>query len=449
MKPHSLQGRLLTLVLGAMAVVWLGAAAAIWFDARHELDELLDSHLAQAAALLVAQQTHSPEDEDEEEKERTAEDALVPSRYARRVAFQVWHEGRLVLHSPSASLEPLTTLEQGFETRRIGDTTWRIHAARGAERDVRVYVAEQTDSRSSILLALLRSMLWPMALALPLLALLAWWAVRQGLLPLQRLSAGLAQRPPQSLEEVRLDDPPAEMKPLVTALNGLFARIAALLESERRFTADAAHELRTPITAIRAQAQVALGSVDSDERRHALLATLEGCDRATRLVEQLLTLARLEATPSSGTVQTDLGRVARQVVADLAGGAIANDQSIELDAPEHCLLGADETLLAVLLRNLVDNAIRYSPRSSRIRIAASQTPEATTLRVDDSGPGLTEAQLARLGERFFRVPGSDQPGSGLGWSIARRIAAVQGAVLSASRSAALGGLAVSVVWPRR
>ena len=274
---------MLALVLGGMAAVWLGAAATIWVDARLELDELLDSHLAQAAALLVAQQTHSPEEN--EEDEGTVDDTPVPSRYARRVAFQVWHEGRLVLHSPSAPLDPLTTLDHGFETRQIGDSTWRIHAARGAERDVRVYVAEQTDSRSNILRALLRSMLWPMAVALPLLALLAWWAVHHGLLPLQRLSAALALRPPQALEEVRLDDPPAEMKPLVAALNGLFARIGALLESERRFTADAAHELRTPITAIRAQAQVALGSDTTAERRHALLATLEGCDRATRLVE--------------------------------------------------------------------------------------------------------------------------------------------------------------------
>ena len=438
---------MLALVLGGMAAVWLGAAATIWVDARLELDELLDSHLAQAAALLVAQQTHSPEEN--EEDEGTVDDTPVPSRYARRVAFQVWHEGRLVLHSPSAPLDPLTTLDHGFETRQIGDSTWRIHAARGAERDVRVYVAEQTDSRSNILRALLRSMLWPMAVALPLLALLAWWAVHHGLLPLQRLSAALALRPPQALEEVRLDDPPAEMKPLVAALNGLFARIGALLESERRFTADAAHELRTPITAIRAQAQVALGSDTTAERRHALLATLEGCDRATRLVEQLLTLARLEAAPASGSAGTELGRVARGVVADLAGGALAHDQSIELDAPEPCALPVDETLLAVLMRNLVDNAIRYSPAGSRIRVAARQTATATTLQVEDSGPGLTDAQLARLGERFFRVPGSDQPGSGLGWSIARRIAAVQGAVLSASRSSALGGLSATVVWPRR
>jgi two-component system, OmpR family, sensor histidine kinase QseC len=443
--PRSLQGRLLALVLGAVALVWLGAAVAIWFDARHELDELLDGHLAQAATLLIAQQVHGEGDDEHEDREYDA--TPPPSRYGTRVAFQVWHEGRLALRSPSAPSEPLSRHTRGFETRDIDGTAWRVVAAQGAEHDVQVYVAEQLASRGAILWALLRSMLWPMALALPLLALLAWWAVRRGLAPLQRLSATLAQRPPQALDDVQLDDPPAEMQPLVAALNGLFTRIASLIESERRFTADAAHELRTPIAAIRAQAQVALGSRGGDEQHHALRATLEGCDRATRLVEQLLTLARLEAAPDTANTRTDLSRLARRVIADLAGNALAQQQTIELDAPDACELRADETLLGILLRNLVDNAIRYSPAGARVRIAITGTPTHTTLCVEDSGPGLTDEQRARLGERFFRVLGNDQPGSGLGWSIARRIATVQAATLSASRSAALGGLAVTVVWP--
>jgi two-component system sensor histidine kinase QseC len=237
------------------------------------------------------------------------------------------------------------------------------------------------------------------------------------------------------------------MQPLVAALNGLFARISTLIESERRFTADAAHELRTPIAGIRAQAQVALGSHNGDEQRHALLATLEGCDRATRLVEQLLTLARLEAAPEAANTRTDLSRLARRIIADLAGKALSQKQAIELDAPDTCELRADETLLGILLRNLVDNAIRYSPAGARVRITITRTTSHTTLCVEDSGPGLTDMQRERLGERFFRVLGNDQPGSGLGWSIAQRIAAVQAATLSASRSAALGGLAVTVVWP--
>jgi two-component system sensor histidine kinase QseC len=445
MNGRSLQGRLLVLVLGAVALVWLGAAMAIWFDARHELDELLDGHLAQAAALLIAQQVHG---ESNEHEERESDATPPPSRYGSRVAFQVWHEGRLSLHSPNAPGPALARHTQGFETRQIDGVAWRVVAAQGAEHDVQVYVAEQLASRGAILWALLRSMLWPMALALPLLALLAWWAVRRGLAPLQRLSSTLAQRPPHGLEAVQLDGSPAEMQPLIAALNGLFARITALIESERRFTADAAHELRTPIAGIRAQAQVALGSQGGAEQRRALEATLEGCDRATRLVTQLLTLARLEATATPPSACTDLSALARRVLADLAGPALARRQNLELDAPALCPLRADDTLLGILLRNMVDNALRYSPAGARVCVAITRNASHTTLTVEDSGAGLSDAQRARLGERFFRVLGGDQPGSGLGWSIARRIAAVQAATLSASRSAALGGLAVTVVWPQ-
>ena len=328
MRPfRSLQGRLLTLVLGAVALVWLATAVATWSDARHELDELLDNHLSQAAALLVAQQAHGADDDD-----RGFEAAPPPGRYATHVAFQVWHEGQLVWRSPGAPTTALAHHDHGFETQQIDGTAWRVVAARGAEHDVQVYVAEQLDSRAEILRALMRSMLWPIAVAMPLLALLGWWAVHRGLAPLQRLSAGLAQRAPHALDRMQLDDTPTEMQPLLNALNGLFERIAALLESERRFTADAAHELRTPITAIRAQAQVALGAEAGEERRHALLATLEGCDRATRLVAQLLTLARLEAAPEAARTNTDLSRLARRVVAELAGSALDKQQSIELDA---------------------------------------------------------------------------------------------------------------------
>jgi two-component system sensor histidine kinase QseC len=180
--------------------------------------------------------------------------------------------------------------------------------------------------------------------------------------------------------------------------------------------------------------------------------TLAGCDRATRLVEQLLTLARLESTTASTAASgsnVDLSAVTRRIAAELAPTALARRQSLELDAGASCPVTGDEILVGVLVRNLIDNALRYSPDGARVHVRVALASQQAELRVEDSGAGMTEQDVVRLGERFFRVLGSDQPGSGLGWSIVRRIANVFGAQIKVSRSELLGGLAVCVCWPAR
>jgi two-component system sensor histidine kinase QseC len=439
-KLRSMQARLLAMLLGLAGLVWLCAALLTWADARHELDELLDGHLAQAAALLVVQADGDDDD---------VGDVPLSHKYAPQVAFQVFIDGQLVTRSNNVGKAPIASAESGFSTVVMDDgKSWRVFVTAESSRKVRVFVAERIESRQAILWAILRSMLWPLLVALPALAVAGWWSVRQGLSPLRALSQSLATRAPFALEPVTVADMPREMQPLVGALNTLLQRLNAMVESERRFTADAAHELRTPIAAIRAQAQVALGAAeDYDQRAHALNATLAGCDRATRLVDQLLTLARLERQPAKPTMPVNASSLSQRIAADLAPAALNRGQTLELDAPAPCSVAADETLLGVLIRNLLDNALRYSPDGARIAVSLRHTPAGCTLVVQDSGPGLSDAALQRLGERFFRVLGSDQPGSGLGWSIVKRIADVQGATVTAARSVALGGLMVTLVWP--
>lgn len=447
-RARSLQLRLLVWVLALVTLVWLSAAVLTWFDAQHELDELLDGHLAQTASLLIEHQRTSQLVSSVAASSVDAYDDPAPRhKYAFSVAFQVFHEGVLVARSAHVGSVPMSSLRAGFETMKLADgTQWRVFATRGHETDVRVLVAEQTELRDDILWAVLGSVLKPLLFALPALVLAICLAVRRGLKPLRELGHAVAQRQPQATQAIRVADAPLEVQSLVSALNELFERIAQMVDAERRFTADAAHELRTPIAAIRAQAQVALAAQEP-ERAHALHNTLAGCDRATRLVEQLLTLARLEASAGTQRDRVDLGRLARDVAAELVPQALTRQQQLELDAPATTIrVRGNDILLGVLLRNLLDNALRYSPGGAAVHISVHRQGDTVNLQVHDSGPGLTDAQMAQLGQRFFRVLGSDQPGSGLGWSIVRRIAQVHGAQVQVARSARLGGLSVQVVF---
>ncbi|OWW18244.1 ATP-binding protein [Noviherbaspirillum denitrificans] len=440
--PRSLQGQLVALVLAVVLGVWCAVAAITWIDARHELDELLDGHLAQAAALLVAQQAGELSDDHHDR------DLPALHRYSPKVAFQVFHEGRLVLRSANAPAKPMIAREKnfrsGFDTVTLDGDAWRVFAAYGAEQDVQVYVGEHAGSRIAILRAVLRSTLWPMALALPFLGLAIWWAVYSGIAPLRRLGSALASRRPDTLDPVAPGNTTTEIVPIVDALNDLFGRIHALLMSERRFTADAAHELRTPIAAIRAQAQVALAETDDALRSRALHHTLEGCDRAARLVEQLLMLSRMDANTVPSMENVDLTSLCRQVAGELAPRAIGKNQVLAFSGNTPCIIRGNEALLAALIRNLVDNAIRYSPDPAQVNVSVARHADKVVLKVEDSGPGMSEADIRKLGERFFRVLGTGENGSGLGWSIVRRIAAAHNLELQVGRSATLGGLAVSI-----
>lgn len=433
---RSLQSRLTRLLLGLFATVWLATTVLAWFDARHEVEEILDSHLAQAAALLVAQPPQAPE--------AGAQARIftpVLHRYAAKTALQVWADGQLLLRSATAPEQPLAPQARpGFQTVTLGEQPWRVFVTAGGLPGQQVQVGQAVAARDDVLWAMWRSTLWPLLLALPLLGLGLWVVVRHALRPLHALGQTLHARSPDALQQhIPEQGLPLEMRPMVQALNQLFVRIESLLASERRFTADAAHELRTPIAAIRAHAEVALRASTEAQRQQALSRTLTGCDRATHLVTQLLMLSRLEAEAMPALRTVDLALVARQVLAELAPRALAQGQQLSLEAAQGWSLQGDEALLAVLLRNLVDNALQHAGAGAQIQLSVQQAQRTMQLCVDDSGPGLAAADLARLGERFFRPAGTRASGSGLGWSIASRIALAHGLQLDAQRSTRLGG----------
>lgn len=285
---------------------------------------------------------------------------------------------------------------------------------------------------------LIETLLTPLLFGLPLLAAWIWFATRRGLAPLDAIAAEVGQRAPERLEPLMPAAAPREIRPLLGALNDLLSRVEQALDNERRFTADAAHELRTPLAALSAQAQVAQRARDAAEREQALAQIVAGSRRAGHLVDQLLTLARLDPATPPALTPVRLDALAAEVCADHGAAALDKDIALELDAPQEVVVAGNADLLRILLRNLLDNALRYTPPGGRVEVGIA--PGA--LRVDDSGPGIPAGERANVLQRFYRLAGQEIAGSGLGLSIVARIAELHGARLALADGCGTPGLGV-------
>ncbi|MEW5787492.1 MAG: ATP-binding protein [Pseudomonadota bacterium] len=433
----SLRRRLLAMILGGVTLGWLTTLALTYRDAHHEIDALADAQLVQAAQTLLAL---AGEYDDDDDVADLGEDG---HKYRKHLAFQLWDEaGRLLLRSPGAPAGPFTQ-EDGF-SQAPGHHPWRFYARWDGEHRLRVVVAEDHRVREQLSGHIAGRLLLPALGGLPLLGLWVWFATRRGLAPLDAVADQVAQRAPDRLEPLVPASAPTEIRPLLNALNGLFARVETTLDKERRFTADAAHELRTPLAALAAQAQVARRARDDAERDQAIDQIAAVSRRASRLVDQLLTLARLDPGTPIARADTRLDLLAAQVCADLGATALDKGIGLELDAPAPLTVRVNADLLAILLRNLVDNAIRYTPPGGQVRVAVAADVVGPTLTVRDSGPGIPPGQREEALARFHRLAGQDSEGSGLGLSIAARIAELHGARLTLGEGMGTPGLAVSL-----
>lgn len=439
-QPASLKRRLLIPALTAITLVWLGATAFTYLDAREEFDEVLDAHLAQAAALLVVQATHEI---DELETEHTP----LLHKYARRVAFQVWEKGQqLRLHSANAPQQPLANKERGFSDTIVDGKRWRVFSTWDESGEYLIQVAERSDVREKLARGIAGNLLRPLWFSLPLLALLLWIAIMRGLRPLDKLAREVEQREPDNLAALDASSAPREVVPLIERLNRLFVRIDASMQKERRFTADAAHELRTPVAAIKAQAQVARAAVGETERIHALDNAILGCDRAAHLIEQLLTLARVDTLDRAIAEPCQLRDIASETIAALAPAALEKGVQLELLAGDEATVRGNPGLLRILLRNLLDNSIRHTPPGTSVQVSITHEPGAACLSVGDNGPGIPEQERDKVLERFYRPLGTQASGSGLGLSIIKRIAEVHGASMQMQPVSEGQGLRVTVCF---
>ncbi len=443
-RPPSIQSRLILLVLGALLAVELVSGWTGYRRALHEADELLDAQLVQYAQIMLSLAHEGRDDE-----VRLPDIKAHP--YQSKLMFQIWDmkgAPRLMLRSPEAPHQwPQGVKPSGYSEVTLAGHAWRFYVAKGDNGYV-VLAAHDLHIHQELASQIALSNMSPYLLAVPILAVLLLLAIRRGLKPLHALAADLSARDPQRLDELPEAGLPRELRPPVRAMNQLFGRIRMAMDKERRFTSDAAHELRTPIAALRAQLQVAERTPDPEERQAAIAKALSGTSRMTHLVAQLLALARLEAeTADKPDANVNLADLLHEVVAGLAHQAGSRGIQVKIDTDPNCVLSGNAELLRVLLRNLIDNAIRYVPDTGRVRVGLAREGGCVVLTVADNGPGVAVAERDMLGQRFHRFGARTVEGVGLGLSIARRIAELHGAELAFGEGLEGRGLGVRVRFP--
>lgn len=428
-----LRRRLLLRLLGGVGLCWLVAMVASLYKAHHEIDEMFDAQLVVLAdTLAVMSDAIAHEDDDDAGFEMMAPDHA----YGQTMRFQIFdRDERLLLYSRDAGRTarvPVDArLHKGFFDAQE-DGQWRYFSRWNREQSRRIVVGDRHEPRLKIAFEIAGRMLLPALLGLPLLALWVWLATRRELEPLRAIATHIASRDARRLDPVIPETAPLEVRPLIEELNDLLARLDNALLAERQFTADAAHELRTPLAALVAQVDVAALARDVAERDHALAQIRVGVARSAHLVEQLLTLSRVDAGEALGEpVALRLDELMAEVAAAAGTAAIDKDQQLSLVADAPAVIPGHPVLLRLLLRNLIDNAIRYTPAGGEIELTVTPVGSEWQLSVSDNGPGIPPAQREAALKRFVRLGDDAQQiaGSGLGLAIVARIAQVHGARL--------------------
>jgi two-component system OmpR family sensor kinase len=435
---HSLRGRLLRFLMAAITIAAIAQASIAYRTALRDADQIFDYHMQQMAlslrsgAPLSNLDARAGADGDGENS-----DLLV----------QVWTpDGVQVFRSFSRARLPQRAV-LGFSNVRANGTTYRIFSIQTSTQTVQV--AQDMAVRRNMAGNLALRTVGPIALMMPILMLVVWWVVSGSLEPVARVRSQVAARQADDLSPVSEAGLPDEVRPLVQELNLLFGRVKTAFDAQQHFVADAAHELRTPLAALKLQAQSLERADNADARGLAVARLTAGIERATRLVEQLLVLARQEASAAGGARldAVSLADLARRTVGEMAGVAQAKGVDLGLHHADQASVNGQADALTILMRNLVDNAIKYTPPGGTVDLEVRKTAGAASVLVEDSGPGIPAEERERVVDRFYRIAGSEASGSGLGLAIINAIAERHGAILTLGQSARLGGLSARVDFP--
>lgn len=397
-----------------------------YHDSSHEIAEVYDAHLAQNARLLQGVMSLPVVGNDRQALYQAFNDALSQSGagnpghpYESKLAFSVWSDdGQLRVRSPSAPQLSSPPRVPGFHTVTSAGQKWRVFVLPVPTHKLVIWVGERYDVRGDLVDRIVRHTLLPFLAGSLALALLVWLAIGWGLQPLQNMARVIRARHADSLEPLQLVPLPRELEPMQAALNRLLSQVETLLQREHRFIADAAHEMRTPLAVLRLHAQNAAQASNEQERQQALDFLIDGVDRLSRVVNQLLTMARLEPAANRGHWKpVDMQALVTNTLAELTPWILRRGIEPNLEiAPGDYQVVSDAGALEVILQNLVSNAVKFSPTGATVSIRLQRQGGELLLTVQDSGPGIDEARLERAFERFYSEGNPD--GAGLGLSIA-------------------------------
>ncbi len=429
----TIRARLLVWLLSAVVAAGLSGAFTLYQAALAGADQVFDEQLQQTALSL---------------RDQSFEFALPPQLPAtdtrNNVVVQVWNATGVRVYFSEVYRELPGLQRPGFSSVLVGKVVWRVLSL--PSRGYVIQVAQPLSVRQRRAVALALETLKPLALMLPVLGAAIWLIVGAQLRPLGDIVESVRLRQPDALEPLSETSLPNEIRPLVIALNDLLARLRAAIDAQQAFVADAAHELRTPLTAVRLQVQLAEQATDDAEKMAAFAQLRGGIDRAARMVEQMLNLARHEAAPAVNET-VSLVALAEEVVADLAPLADARHQDFGLAASAPATVRGDPHALRMLLRNLADNAIRYTPEGGRVDVSVGRELGTPFLRVTDTGPGIPAEDRERVFGRFFRRAGSGMPGTGLGLAIVQAIIKNHRGIIELDDNPSAAGLRVTVRFP--
>ena len=444
----SLRGRLLALLIAVSCCLVAAGAAAMYYTARGASQHLYDESMRQTGELLLELAQHEIEEHGPTLGEALLRAETLPGPFAFR--YQIWTEelrsAYRTADAPKTPLMPLTAT--GFGWTRIDGEAWRSFAVWNRSRTLLLQIAESLSYRRELPPAFFWGLVTTLGILLPLGSALIWWIIAHSFRTVRNAAQLVAARSAGDLQPIDAQHVPQEVAPLLAALNRLLERMREALDLERHFTADAAHELRTPLAAIRANAQVMQGARSPEEFSSACAELLIGVDRSGRLIEQLLALARLDSGSDvrQRFTAVDLATLVCSQVEEQQPFAVRRQIQLETNAATAMVRG-DRDLLGILLRNLADNAIRYSPPQSRVTISCVQHEHYVELMVNDQGVGVRPEERGRILERFYRVSGSQVYGSGLGLSIVRRITDLHSANIEVRSGEHDRGLAIVLRFP--